>query len=45
MRFAPRSSGQITFALGFRFTQGCFSRPVYQTFQKFGPRQGLRRHL
>jgi hypothetical protein len=31
MRFAPRSSGQITFALGFGFNQDCFLRPVYKT--------------
>jgi hypothetical protein len=27
-----RSSGQITLALGFRFTRECFLRPVCQTF-------------
>ena len=45
MRFPPRSSGKNTFALGFKFTKGCFLRPVYQTQlkkidKKFGSRQG-----
>jgi len=45
MRFAPRSSGQITSAFGLRFSRGQIWRPVYQTFQKLGSRQGRRRHL
>jgi len=44
MRFGPRSSGQITSAFEAIVSKTHFYRPVYQTFQKFGPRQGRRRH-
>jgi len=43
MRFAPRSSGQITSAFNLKFNPKQFLTSVYQTFQKFGPRQGRRR--
>jgi len=41
MRFVLRSSGQITFALGFRLTQDFFfKRPVWQPFSKGWPPAG-----
>jgi len=44
MRFVLRSSGQITFALGFRLTQDFFLKDLFgNLFQKVGPRQGRRR--
>ena len=37
MRFAPRSSGQITFALGFRCTQGFFQDLFIKLFKSLAP--------
>jgi len=45
MHFTPRSSGQITSAFDRSVSLKLFTKPVCQTFQKFGPRQGRRRHL
>ena len=44
MRFAPRSSGQITSAFDSVQIWNHLSKLVYQPFQKVGPRQGRQRH-
>jgi len=40
MRFVLRSSGQITFALGFRLTQDFFKKTCLATFLKGWPPAG-----